>query len=484
MLEKLDPILTFIPSIKKPDSPLGFKEKLKWTALIMTVYFLMFSIPAYGVNLVTVTSGIYQLISIIFAARIGSLITVGIGPIVLASILLQLLIGAGLIKLDINDPEQKGRFQGIQKLTAIIIAIIEAYIFAATGYVPLINNSFFGIVVLQLALGAIFVIFLDEMMIKYGITSGINLFIAGGVAYSIIAGTISIIIPESISAISSGGAAAIPNAIMAFGPLFFALIVFLISVYVYDMKVELPLAFSQFRGVGGRLPIPLLYVSVLPVILATSFELSLDVWFRFLAGVSGSLANLAKFIALYTPSATGSIQLTGGLIYLISPIFPLPYATQYGGIGSYATYFTALINYKSQLFLPWGGYIFVPEWVHVIVYTVVLVLLCIVFGKFWVEMTGQNPKNVAEQLQDIGWQIPGFRRDPRIIESILNKYIPTITVIGSVIVGLLAALATLTGAVGTGMGILLTVGIMYMTYQQIEQQHMLEGYPALEKMLS
>ena len=484
MLEKLDPILKFVPSIKKPEGPLGFKEKLKWTTLIMTVYFLMFSIPAYGVNLVTVTSGVYQLISIIFAARIGSLITVGIGPIVLASILLQLLMGAGLIKLDINNPEQKGRFQGIQKLTAIIIAIIEAYIFAATGYVPIINNSFFSIVVLQLALGAIFVIFLDEMMTKYGITSGINLFIAGGVAYSIIAGTISIIIPESVSAISSGGAAAIPNAIMAFGPLFFALIVFLISVYVYDMKVELPLAFSQFRGVGGRLPIPLLYVSVLPVILATSFILSLDVWFRFLAGVSGSLANLAKFIALYSPSATGNVQLTGGLIYLISPTFPLPYATQYGGIGSYATYFAALINYQSQLFLPWGGYIFVPEWVHVIVYTVVLVLLCIVFGKFWVEMTGQSPKNVAEQLQDVGWQIPGFRRDPRIIESILNKYIPTITVIGSIIVGLLAALATLTGAVGTGMGILLTVGIMYMTYQQIEQQHMLEGYPALEKLLS
>jgi len=484
MLEKLDSILKFIPSIKKPDGPLSFKEKLKWTALIMTVYFLMFSIPAYGVNLVTVNSGIYQLISIIFAARIGSLITVGIGPIVLASILLQLLMGAGLIKLDINNPEQKGRFQGIQKLTAIIIAIVEAWIFAATGYVPLISSSFFGIVVLQLALGAIFVIFLDEMMTKYGITSGINLFIAGGVAYAIIATTISIIIPEAASAISSGGAAAIPNAIMAFGPLFFAIIVFLISVYIYDIKVELPLAFSQFRGVGGRLPIPLLYVSVLPVILATSFMMSLDVWFRFLAGVSGSLANLAKFIALYTTSNTGGIQLTGGLIYLISPTFPLPYATQ-GGVGNYATYFTLLLSQSSPLYLPWGGNpIPVPEWVHVIIYTVVLVLLCIVFGKFWVEMTGQSPKSVAEQLQEVGWQIPGFRRDPRIIESILNKYIPTITVIGSVIVGLLAALATLTGAVGTGMGILLTVGIMYMTYQQIEQQHMLEGYPALEKLLS
>ncbi len=483
MLEKLDPILKFIPSIKRPSTPLSFKEKLKWTGMIMTVYFLLFSIPAYGVNMVTIKSGLYELMSIVFASRIGSLITVGIGPIVLASILLQLLMGAGLIKLDTNDMEQKGRFQGIQKFSAMIIAVIEAYIFSATGFVPLISSSFFWIVVVQLAIGAIVVIFLDEMMTKYGITSGINLFIAGGVAYSIIAGTIQILFPEAAQAIVSGGAAAIPNAIMAFGPLFFAIIVFLISIYVYDMKIELPLVFSQFRGVGGRLPIPLLYVSVLPVILATSFELSLDVWFRFLANVGGGLANLARFIAYYQPVG-GTLDLRGGLIYLISPNFPLPYAAQYGGIGSYANYFTYLAQTTSPLYLPWGGVIPVAEWIHVIIYTVVLILLCIVFGKFWIEMTGQNPKNVAQQLQDVGWQIPGFRRDPRIIESILNKYIPTITVLGSVIVGLLAALATLTGAVGTGMGILLTVGIMYMTYQQLEQQHMLEGYPALDKFLS
>jgi preprotein translocase subunit SecY len=477
-------VLKFIPSIQKPSTPLGLKDKLKWTGVILTVYFLLFSIPAYGVNMVTIKSGLYQLMSIIFAARIGSLITVGIGPIVLASILLQLLMGAGLIKLDTNDMEQKGRFQGIQKLTAIIIALIEAFIFTSTGYVPILSNSLFWIVVAQLALGAIVVIFLDEMMTKYGLTSGINLFIAGGVAYSIIAGTISILLPEAISAISNGGAGAIPNAIMAFGPLLFAIVVFLISIYVYEIKVELPLVFSQFRGIGGRLPIPLLYVSVLPVILATSFELSLDVWFRFLAGVGGNLANLAKFIALYTPSSTGTPELAGGLLYLISPSFPMPYAAQYGGIGSYASYFTYLATFKTELYLPWGGIAFVPEWIHVIVYTLVLVLLCIVFGKFWIEMTGQNPKNVADQLQEVGWQIPGFRRDPRIIESVLNKYIPTITVLGSIIVGLLAALATLTGAVGTGMGILLTVGIMYMLYQQLEQQHMLEGYPALEKLLS
>ena len=134
--------------------------------------------------------------------------------------------------------------------------------------------------------------------------------------------------------------------------------------------------------------------------------------------------------------------------------------------------------------MPWGGFVLIPEWVHIITYTLVLVILCVIFGKFWIEMTGQSPKNVSEQLQSVGWQIPGFRRDPRIIESVLNKYIPSITVLGSIFVALLAAVATLTGAIGSGMGVLLTVGIMYMLYQQIERDHMLEGMPAIDNFLS
>jgi preprotein translocase subunit SecY len=108
-------------------------------------------------------------------------------------------------------------------------------------------------------------------------------------------------------------------------------------------------------------------------------------------------------------------------------------------------------------------------------------VLCVIFGRFWIELTGQNPKNMAEQIGSGGWQIPGFRRDPRIVENVLNKYIPTLTVLGSIFVGLLAALATLTGAIGTGMGVLLTVGIIYMLYQQLEQERIYETYPILQK---
>lgn len=473
----MDKIQRFIPTIRGPANPLSLREKMVWTAGVLVIYFLLYSTVAYGVNQQTLSQPFLQLISIVFAGKIGSLITVGIGPIVLSSIVLQ-LIGGSVLKIDMNDPVQKARYQTLQKVAAISIAVIESIVYVSTGFVPVSGPSFFWIVALQLAIGAIMIVFLDEIMTKWGIMSGINIFIAAGVSYSIIAGTVSILLPGAEQALASGGASALSSAVLAFGPLFFAIIIFLVSIYAYETKVELPLAFEQLRGVGGRLPIPFLYVSVLPVILASSLELSFTVWFRFLAG---SASSIVKFFAYYTTGAGGP-QLTGGLLYLISPAFQSPYPAPYG-IGGYGAYFNWFATSASQLYLPWGGIVMVPEWIHAIIYTLVLVGLCIIFGKFWVGMTGQSPKEMSEQLGDMGWQIPGFRRDPRIIESVLNKYIPTVTVLGSIFVGLLAALATLTGAIGTGMGILLTVGIIYMVYQQLQQERLFETYPLLDKIM-
>jgi preprotein translocase subunit SecY len=66
------------------------------------------------------------------------------------------------------------------------------------------------------------------------------------------------------------------------------------------------------------------------------------------------------------------------------------------------------------------------------------------------------------------------------LESILNKYIFPLTVLGAVSVGLLAGMADLTGALGSGTGILLTVGILYRMYEQMEQQQMFDVMPALK----
>ncbi len=474
-IEFLDPLLKYVPGVRKPSKPLTFKDKLKWTGIIMVIYFVMFATPAFGVRISSLQNPTLQIINIIFAARLGSLITVGIGPIVLASIVLQLLNGAGVIKIDMQNPEDKGRFQAIQKLAAICIAVVEAIIFTSTGSIQILGPSYFWIVVLQFLIGAIIVVYLDETMVKYGITSGINMFIAGGVAYSIIGGTFNILLPLAMAQLAAGTATAVPQAILAFLPLFFTILVFMISLYVLEMKIELPMVFSQFRGIGGRLPLPFLYVSVLPVILATSLLYSLGVWMMPLAHSS---SNIIQFIAYYTNS-TGTEQITGGLVYLMQPNFPTPYT------GGYGTYVYQLETSWSPLQLPTGGPpIEVPLWVHFIIYLLITVMLCVVFGKFWVEMTGQSPKNMAEQLQDIGWQIPGFRRDPRTIEGILNNYLPTVVVLGSIFVGILAAFATISGAIGGGLGVLLTAGIMHAIYQQIEQENLMESFPALNKLFA
>lgn len=487
ILEKFDPIIKRLPGVKKPDKPLSLREKLLWSGIIMSAYFLLFGIPAYGVNQAALSApGIEQLISIVFAARIGTLITVGISPIVVAGIVFSFLSGADILKIDQNDPASRTRMQGLQKLTAIIIAVAEAYIFTATGQVQLLAPGFFGIVVIQLFIGALMIIYLDEAMSKWGITSGINLFIAGNVSYSIVAGTISILVPEAIFALSpasGAGAAAIPQAIQAFGPLFFAIVVLLVAIYAYDINVEIPLVFSQFRGVGGRFPIPLLYVSVLPVVLATALQLNLVLLLTFLAHYQGFGVSVVHFIASYTPSSGGSPTLSGGLLYLTYPSFPLPYLSKYGGIGGYGNYFSYFFTVSTPLTLPGGAIIYIPEWIHAITYTLALIILCIIFGKFWTSMAGQNSKALAGQLQDYGWQIPGFRRDPRTIESVLDRYVPTIITMGSIFVALLAAFAQLTDAIGTGMGILLTVGIVYMIYKQLEQENAIQGYPALDKLL-
>jgi len=123
------------------------------------------------------------------------------------------------------------------------------------------------------------------------------------------------------------------------------------------------------------------------------------------------------------------------------------------------------------------------EILHIFIYGLALVLLCVVFGWFWIESTGMGAHDVALQLEKTGLMIPGFRADPRVTEKILDRYIPIITILGSLFVGILAWFADITGALGTGTGILLTVGILYRFYEDLAQQQVFEMYPVLKKIV-
>ncbi|MCX8197147.1 MAG: preprotein translocase subunit SecY [Candidatus Micrarchaeota archaeon] len=502
-LDFLKPILKLLPEVSTPSKPPTLSERLMWTAVALCLFFIMYHIMALGVQVSAARADFLQVIT---ASKIGSLITVGIGPIVLASIFLQLFAGAKIIQVDLSDPEQKRTFQATQKLLAIILCFLEAalfVIFARLTLVPLFGMFGEGIfvedgkemiyapyttllVIFQIAMGSLILLYLDEVVSKYGFGSGISLFIAAGVSQAIIGGMLVLFTDPStgvIAHLASGSAEALPSAIMALLPLIFTVAIMLVVSYAEGIKVEIPLAFSRATGTGSRFPIKFLYVSNIPVILASALILNLQFFaLSVLAGkhwcIGGEFdpnlqtlnkcrggINLAHLIGFVGTDH----QLHDGLLYFISPIYrPLQ--------GDYGAYFSHILNSTTPIF----G---IPEWVHVIVYVSFMVVLCIIFGQFWVETTNMSSKDVAQQLDKAGLQIPGFRRDPRIVEKVLDNYIPYIVILGSAFVGLLAAIADMTGALGTGTGILLTVGILYRLYQDLENQRLFDSYVSLANIL-
>ena len=479
-LEFLKPIVNLLPEIRLPKRAPPLREKIYWTVACLVIFFVMYHV--YPVGRYPIQDQ-FEFVQMITASKVGSLITAGIGPIVLASIFLQLFVGAKIIDIDLTDPEQKKIFQGTQKLLAIILSFFESAIYIYTNAVPAMGagvpagNSFplFGslfitqvLVTLQLAMGSIILLYLDEIVAKYGIGSGISLFIAAGVSLSVVQGTFSVLIPNAMSRLAEGGATAVPSALLAMLPLAFTFIVFIASSYAEGMRVEVPLVFERVRGVGGRYPIKFLYVSNVPVILAAALMMN----FQLIARAIGQSVlyfggmNLVSLIAVVDSNG----RLVDGLLYLMTASFPNPVLT------GYQTYVAVILGSSTQ-------FSHIPEFIHVIVYVLSMVVMCVIFGSFWIETTGMSSKDIAEQLKGSGLQVPGFRRDPRVIEKVLEKYIPMITILGSIFVGLLAAFADLTGALGTGTGILLTVGILNNMYETMKREQMFELYPALRNLV-
>lgn len=467
IIDILSSISKILPEIKGPEKPLTIKEKITWTVIPLILFFIMYNITAFGVSNIAQ----HDFLQVITASKIGSLLTVGIGPIVLASIFLQLFKGAGLINLDLNNPIEKRKFHEAQKVLAILLAFLEAAIFVFTGKTMLISQDM-GIVLIviaQIAFGAILLLYLDETISRYGIGSGVGLFIAAGVSFSIITGVVDLIFRTDgvVGTLTAGGADAIPTALTLLLPFIFTIIVFAIVVYIEGMRVEIPVAYEAAKGVIPNLPLKFMYVSNIPVIFASALLMNIQL---FATPVIGLIEQqhwiLGEHNVVHYLGYAPDHRLHDGLLYLITPIYSGHTLTQWGFIANGTT---ALFG--------------IPEWVHALTYVIFLSLVAILFGIFWAETSGMDAKSVAHQFGTMGLQIPGYRRDPRLLEKVLEKYISPLIIVSSATVGLLAGLADLTGALGTGTGILLTVGILYKLFEEFKKLKVFDIYPQLSGIL-
>jgi protein transport protein SEC61 subunit alpha len=277
-----------MPEIKNPQREVTFKEKFIWTAVVLIIYLIMSNIPLYGIEIAESTDYFYWL-RVILASQRGTLTELGIGPIVTAGLIMQLLLGSRIINVNMSDPYDRALFSGAQKVLAIFLTIFNAvaYLFGgAFGRLSEIGLQGAVFIFVQLLLAGIIIILLDELLQKgWGLGSGVSLFIAAGVAGQIFWNTFSFLPAPGESQIPRGIVIAFFHVLFDgdsstnLGDIFIrqqlpsllgiitTILIFLIVIWFESTRVEIPLTYRGYRGYKGKYPMKLLYVSNIPVIL-------------------------------------------------------------------------------------------------------------------------------------------------------------------------------------------------------------------------
>ena len=468
-LNLFKPIARFIPEVKAPERKVSFNEKLFWTAITLIIYLVMSGIPLYGIEK---AEEHFAPLRIIFASNRGTLMELGIGPIVTAGLILQLLIGSAIIECDMSKPEDRALFTTASKVLSIILTGVQASAYIISGvYNPPQGGTLPGtitiIIFLQLLAAGFIVLLLDELIQKgWGFGSGISLFIMAGVAQQIFLHCFDItgavdeyytvgIFPALANVIINGKPPIaglwlrekFPSASLIG---FIATIAaFLVIIYMEGVRVELPLSYAGYRGFRSRYPIKLLYVSNLPVIFASALFANIYFFSYLLYSQSAWRDNFwVKLLGQYE-QREGQWVPVGGLVYFV----------------------TSPGNLTNVIRDP----------VRATGYLIILIVFCVIFSLTWLEVGGLGPSTVAKQLVDAGMQIPGYRRSEKAVEQILKRYIPAVSVLGGIIVGLIAGLSDFFGVYGSGIGILLSVGIIYQYYEILVRERAAEMYPAFRR---
>mgnify|MGYP002475900244 CR=1 FL=1 len=196
----MEPLLAAMPAVKSPEGHVHFKNKLLWTLAILILYFALTNIPLFGLN--PANQDLFAAWRALLAGAQGTIVHLGIGPIVTASIVLQLLKGADILQIDTSETRGQVMYMGLQKILIMVMIVIEAAPNLVGGFMapdPVIASQFFGgnlfavsfIIFIQVCIGGVLIFFMDEVVTKWGIGSGVGLFIIAGISQAIVNGFIN-----------------------------------------------------------------------------------------------------------------------------------------------------------------------------------------------------------------------------------------------------------------------------------------------------
>ena len=459
VLDLVKPFAAFLPEIISPERKVPFNQKLGWTGVTLLIFLVMSQVPLYGIVSSDSSDPLF-ILRMILASNRGTLMELGISPIITSGMFVQLLAGSQLIDVNLDLKSDRELFQTMQKVLALIISIGQAIVFVLSGTYGNPADLGWGVCLLlclQLITAAMIVILLDELLTKgYGLGSGISLFIATNICESIIWKSFS---PVTIN---TGKGSQFEGAILAFFQLLFTrsnklqalreaffrsnlpnisqlvatAVIFGIVVYLQGFRVEIPVKSAKFRGQRGTFPIKLFYTSNMPIMLESAltsnvFLVSQMLYNRFPGNFFVNLLGVWEGV-----ENGGRIRATSGLAYYIS----------------------APLSLKEALLDP----------VHTLAYVTFIVTACATFSKLWIDVSGSSPRDVAKQLKEQQMVMAGHREQSMYKE--LKRVIPTAAWLSGATIGVLAIFSDLLGALGSGTAVLLCTTIIYQFLEQLSKE--------------
>jgi protein transport protein SEC61 subunit alpha len=429
-------------------------EKVLWTAITLFIFLVCCQIPLYGIQ-TTKSSDPFYWMRVILASNRGTLMELGISPIVTSGMVMQLLAGSKIIEVDQGVKEDRILFQGSQKLFGMIITVGEAIAYVASGMYGPVAELGYGnavLIILQLFCAGVIVLILDELLQKgYGLGSGISLFIATNICENIIWKAFS---PTTVN---TGRGTEFEGAFIALFHLLFSradklralreafyrtnlpnltnllatVIVFMVVIYFQGFRVDLPIKYVKARGHSASYPIKLFYTSNIPIILQTALVSNLY-FFSQLLYKRYSNSFVVSLLGVWSEVGTqGQSVPTSGIVYYVSP------PTSFADV--------------------------VVDPIHAFLYVAFVMGSCALFSRTWINVSGSAPEDVAKQLKEQQMVMQGWRQEKMI--DVLRMYIPTAAALGGACIGALTVAADFMGAIGSGTGILLAVTIIYQYFE-------------------
>jgi protein transport protein SEC61 subunit alpha len=463
ILPWLKPFCAWVPEVQQAEKEIQFKDKFLWTAIALFIFLVCSQVPLYGIRSGSENDPWYWS-RVVMASNRGTLMELGISPIVTSGLVMQLLSGSRIIDVDQNNKEDKALFNAAQKFFGILITIGQGTAYVLSGMYGDINRLGINavLIVIQLFIAGILVILLDELLQKgYGLGSAISLFIATNICETIIwkafspttvggpAGTQyegAVIALFHLLITRQDKARALKEAFYRTNlpnvtSLMATVLVFFTVIYFQGFRVDIPISSKRARGADGTYPIKLFYTSNIPIILQAALVSNLfffsQLLYKYFPNVIVGLLGTWQEHPYYQ----GQTIPVGGLAYYISP------PTSFREIGS--------------------------DPIHALIYVVFVLATCALFSKTWIDVSGSSPKDVARQLKEQHMMIKGHRDESTI--AILNRYIPTAAAFGGLCIGALSITADFMGAIGSGTGILLAVTTIYSTFETFAKEQAKQG---------